>query len=94
VWGLIFHIMPWIGLDLLEMARAVAAFDVVPVRLNSCAQGTGTLQHIRRRGLKKIAELSDTRQFRAAVERPLRGAQDRAAAEGLETALAEPNSRA
>jgi hypothetical protein len=25
--GLIFHVMPWIGLDLLDMARAVAAFD-------------------------------------------------------------------
>lgn len=30
-WGLIFHVMPWIGLDLLAMARAVAAFDV-PLR--------------------------------------------------------------
>jgi hypothetical protein len=28
VWGLIFHIMPWIGLDLLEMARAVADFHL------------------------------------------------------------------
>jgi hypothetical protein len=27
-WGLIVHVMPWIGLDLLEMARAVAAFDL------------------------------------------------------------------
>jgi hypothetical protein len=27
-WGLIFHVMRWIGLDLLEMARAVAAFDL------------------------------------------------------------------
>jgi hypothetical protein len=27
VWGLVFHVMPWIGLDLLDMARAVAAFD-------------------------------------------------------------------
>jgi hypothetical protein len=27
-WGLIFHVMPWIGLDLLDMARAVAAFDL------------------------------------------------------------------
>jgi hypothetical protein len=27
-WGLIFHVMPWIGLDLLNMARAVAAFDL------------------------------------------------------------------
>jgi hypothetical protein len=32
VWGLIFHIMPWIGLDLLDMARAVAAFDL-PMQL-------------------------------------------------------------
>jgi hypothetical protein len=31
-WGLIFHIMPWIGLDLLDMARAVAAFDL-PMQL-------------------------------------------------------------
>jgi K+-transporting ATPase A subunit len=30
-WGLIFHVMPWIGLDLLDMARAVAKFDV-PLR--------------------------------------------------------------
>ncbi|MGH6840125.1 MAG: hypothetical protein ACREDT_15320 [Methylocella sp.] len=29
--GLIFHIMPWVGLDLLDMARAVAKFDV-PLR--------------------------------------------------------------
>jgi hypothetical protein len=27
-WGLIFHVMPWIGLDLLKMARAVAYFDL------------------------------------------------------------------
>jgi hypothetical protein len=27
-WGLIFHVMPWIGLDLLAMARGVAAFDL------------------------------------------------------------------
>jgi hypothetical protein len=27
-WGLIFHVMPTLGLDLLAMARAVAAFDV------------------------------------------------------------------
>jgi hypothetical protein len=27
-WGLIFHVMPWVGLDLLAMARAVAAFDL------------------------------------------------------------------
>jgi hypothetical protein len=34
-WGLIFHVMPWIGLDLLAMARATAAFDL-PARF---AQG-------------------------------------------------------
>ncbi len=28
VWGLIFHVMPWAGLDLLDMARAVADFNV------------------------------------------------------------------
>ena len=38
VWGLIFHIMPWIGLDLLEMARAVAAFDV-PARIGTLFAG-------------------------------------------------------
>jgi hypothetical protein len=27
-WGLIFHLMPWIGLDLLVIARAVATFDL------------------------------------------------------------------
>jgi hypothetical protein len=31
-WGLIFHVMPWVGLDLLDMARAVAAFDL-PARI-------------------------------------------------------------
>jgi hypothetical protein len=31
-WGLIFHLMPWIGLDLLNMARAVAAFNL-PMRI-------------------------------------------------------------
>jgi hypothetical protein len=31
-WGLIFHLMPWIGLDVLDMARAVAAFDL-PARV-------------------------------------------------------------
>ena len=31
-WGLIFHVMPAIGLDLLDMARAVAAFDL-PMQL-------------------------------------------------------------
>jgi K+-transporting ATPase A subunit len=30
-WGLIFHVMPWVGLNLLDMARFVAAFDV-PLR--------------------------------------------------------------
>ncbi|MGH6839792.1 MAG: hypothetical protein ACREDT_13540 [Methylocella sp.] len=30
-WGLIFHVMPAVGLDLLDMARAVAKFDV-PLR--------------------------------------------------------------
>jgi hypothetical protein len=30
-WGLTFHVMPWIGLDLLAMAGAVAAFNV-PLR--------------------------------------------------------------
>ncbi|HEY8008581.1 MAG TPA: hypothetical protein VIE66_17710 [Methylocella sp.] len=34
VWGLIFHVMPWVGLDLLDMARAVAAFDL-PARIGS-----------------------------------------------------------
>jgi hypothetical protein len=32
-WGLIFHVMPWVGLDLLDMARAVAAFDL-PARVS------------------------------------------------------------
>jgi hypothetical protein len=31
-WGLIFHVMPWISLDLLDMARAVADFDL-PARI-------------------------------------------------------------
>jgi hypothetical protein len=31
-WGLIFHVMPALGLDLLYMARAVAAFDL-PMQL-------------------------------------------------------------
>ena len=38
-WGLIFHLMPWIGLDLLDMARAVAAFDL-PARLAQLFAGT------------------------------------------------------
>ncbi|WGJ15773.1 hypothetical protein QEV83_05805 [Methylocapsa sp. D3K7] len=39
VWGLIFHVMPWVGLDLLDMARAVAAFDV-PGRIGMLFAGT------------------------------------------------------
>jgi hypothetical protein len=39
VWGLIFHLMPWIGLDLLHMARAVAAFDL-PMRVARLVAGT------------------------------------------------------
>ncbi len=31
-WGLIFHLMPWIGLDLLDRARAVVVFDL-PARI-------------------------------------------------------------
>jgi hypothetical protein len=31
-WGFVFHVMPWTGLDLLDMARAVAAFDL-PARV-------------------------------------------------------------
>jgi hypothetical protein len=38
-WGLIFHLMPWIGLDLLHVARAVAAFDI-PMRLARLVAGT------------------------------------------------------
>jgi hypothetical protein len=38
-WGLIFHLMPWIGLDLLDMARAVAAVDL-PARLAQLFAGT------------------------------------------------------
>jgi hypothetical protein len=30
-WGVIFHVLPWVGLDLLEMARAVAGFDIFHV---------------------------------------------------------------
>jgi hypothetical protein len=37
-WGLIFHVMPWIGLDLLDMARAVAAFDL-PARIGQLFAG-------------------------------------------------------
>jgi hypothetical protein len=38
VWGIIFHVMPWVGLDLLDMARAVAAFDL-PGRIGSLFTG-------------------------------------------------------
>ena len=38
-WGLIFHLMPAIGLDLLDMARAVAAFDL-PARMGKLFAGT------------------------------------------------------
>jgi hypothetical protein len=38
-WGLIFHALPWIGLDLLDMARAVAAFDI-PMRIGQLFAGT------------------------------------------------------
>jgi hypothetical protein len=38
VWGLIFHIMPWIGLNLLDMARAVATFDL-PARIGRLFTG-------------------------------------------------------
>jgi hypothetical protein len=38
-WGLIFHVMPWIGLDLLDMARAVATFDL-PMRVARLVAGT------------------------------------------------------
>jgi hypothetical protein len=39
VWGLIFHLMPWIGLDLLHVAHATAAFDL-PARLGKLVAGT------------------------------------------------------
>jgi hypothetical protein len=38
VWGLIFHLMPWIGLDLLVIARAVATFDL-PARVGHLFAG-------------------------------------------------------
>jgi hypothetical protein len=38
-WGLIFRLMPWIGLDLLDMARAVAVFDI-PMRIGQLFAGT------------------------------------------------------
>jgi hypothetical protein len=37
-WGLIFHVMPWIGLDLLDMPRAVATFDL-PARVGQLFAG-------------------------------------------------------
>ena len=37
-WGLIFHLLPWIGLDLLDMARAVATFDL-PARVGQLFAG-------------------------------------------------------
>ncbi|HEV7910826.1 MAG TPA: hypothetical protein VGP28_07025 [Methylocella sp.] len=37
-WGLIFHLMPWIGLDLLVIARAVATFDL-PARVGQLFAG-------------------------------------------------------
>jgi hypothetical protein len=37
-WGLIFHVMPWVGLDLLDMARAVATFDL-PARIGQLVAG-------------------------------------------------------
>jgi hypothetical protein len=37
-WGLIFHVMPWIGLDLLDMARAIAAVDL-PARVGHLFAG-------------------------------------------------------
>ena len=39
VWGLIFHLMPALGLDLLDMARAVAVFDI-PMRIGQLFAGT------------------------------------------------------
>jgi hypothetical protein len=38
-WGLIFHVMPALGLDLLDMARAVAAFDL-PMRVAQLFAGS------------------------------------------------------
>ena len=32
VWGIVFHLMPWLQFDMLYMARSVAAFDL-PSRL-------------------------------------------------------------
>jgi hypothetical protein len=38
VWGLVFHVMPRVGLDLLDMARWVAAFDL-PARIGTLFVG-------------------------------------------------------
>ncbi len=38
-WGLVFHVMPALGLDLLDMARAVAAFDL-PLRVARLVAGS------------------------------------------------------
>jgi hypothetical protein len=38
-WNLIFHLMPSIGLDLLDMARAVADFDL-PTRVAQLVAGS------------------------------------------------------
>ena len=39
VWGLVFHVMPALGLDLLDMTRAVAVFDI-PMRIGQLFAGT------------------------------------------------------
>jgi hypothetical protein len=38
-WAIIFHVKPWIGLDLLDMARAVADFDL-PGRVAQLVAGS------------------------------------------------------
>jgi hypothetical protein len=38
-WSLIFHLMPWIGLDPLDMARVFADFDL-PMRIGQFFAGT------------------------------------------------------
>ena len=42
-WSLIFQVMPWVGLDLLDMARAVAAFDL-PTRVAQLFAGYSALK--------------------------------------------------
>jgi hypothetical protein len=37
-WGILYHVLPWLGLDLLEMARAVADFDL-PARVSGLFTG-------------------------------------------------------